>query len=86
MKSRSRSDSVPERKRSFFPGCWFGVGVALRKDRTAASTGVAHQHLTHQEFMLAAIDDAPVERLHKKSLATTYSPTLKGQYHRRGRA
>ena len=22
----------------------------------------------------------------KKSLATTYSPTLKGQYHRRGRA
>ena len=31
--------------------------VALRKDRRAASTGMRHRHLTHQEFTLAAIDD-----------------------------
>jgi hypothetical protein len=31
--------------------------VALRKDRKAASTGMRHRHLTHQDFTLAAIDD-----------------------------
>jgi len=31
--------------------------VAQRKDRKAAGTGMAHRHLNHQDFTLAAIDD-----------------------------
>ena len=31
--------------------------VALRKDRTAAGTGMRHRHLAHHDYTLAAIDD-----------------------------
>jgi hypothetical protein len=31
--------------------------VARRKDRQAASTGMRHRHLNHQDYTLAAIDD-----------------------------
>ena len=54
--SRGGKAGVGESKRRGDSAFYRGL-VARRWDRRRAGTGMAHRHLTHQRFTLAAIDD-----------------------------
>ena len=63
--------------------------VLQRIDRMEHPRNAAEQEVRHEVFPKQRLRRTPPRQVvhgQRKSLATTYSPTVKRQYHRRGRA